>query len=240
MRKIFFKLLNNSNFEIDCRNNIENCILELIYDDLGKISYIKQFTTIFNDDTYRDFFSPALMKEEKMIALNKNDPTYEARKEYFENKMGEELNSFESFVKSKNKKRRKLKNVDEKTAESLDPRRTKMVIEFNDLETASIKSIAVKKRNNIKVITCFMSGKLVMFAKFSLKSFIYDMIETFCFPDKNTKEICKKFGIEWVEIFHVLTDTDSTDLKFIFISDPNSDIPESKYRDFISETIARS
>ena len=47
----FFKLSNNSNFAIDCRNNIDNCILEPIYDDMGEISFIKKFTTIFNDDT---------------------------------------------------------------------------------------------------------------------------------------------------------------------------------------------
>ena len=147
----FFKLLNNSNFGIDFHNNIDNCILEPIYDDLGEISYIKIFTTVINDDTYRDFFSPEHMKEEiiqtfqgKIVALNKNDPTYEARKEYFENKMEEEVDSVESFVKSKNKRKRKFKNLDEKTAESLDPRK-KMVIEFNDHEAASIKSIVVKK-----------------------------------------------------------------------------------------------
>ena len=90
MRKTFFKLLNNSNFGIDCRNNIDNCILEPIYDNLGEISYIKKFTTTFNDDMYRDFFSPELMKEEiiqtfqgKIFALDKNDLAYEARKEYF-------------------------------------------------------------------------------------------------------------------------------------------------------------
>ena len=30
--------------------------------------------------------------------------------------------------------------------------------------------------------------------------------------------------------FHLLTDTSSTSLKFMFISDPNSEIPESKYK----------
>ena len=66
------------------------------------------------------------------------------------------------------------------------------------------------------------------------------MIETFCFPYENVKEIFKKYEMERVEIFHVLTDTDSTSLKFIFISDPNSDIPESKYRDIIFEIITTS
>ena len=87
----FFKLLNNSNFGIDSRNNIDNCILEPLYDDLNEISYIKKFTTIFSDDTFRDFFSPFHMREKiiqtfqsKIFALNKEDPTYQARKEYFE------------------------------------------------------------------------------------------------------------------------------------------------------------
>ena len=113
--------------------------------------------------------------------------------------------------------KRKLKNVDEKIEECFNPRKTKMVIEFNNHQAASVKSIAVKKHNSIKVTTRFMSGKLLMFAKLSLKSFIYDVLETFCFPDENTKEIWnREYGIERVKTFHVLTDTDSTALKFIF------------------------
>ena len=60
----FYKLPNNSNFGIDCRNNIDNYMLEPLFDDFEEISYIKKFTTIFNDDTFRDFFSPALLREE--------------------------------------------------------------------------------------------------------------------------------------------------------------------------------
>ena len=106
VKRDFFKLLNNSNFRIDCRNNIDNCILEPLYDNISKISYIKKFATIFNDDTFRHFFSPEHIKEEiiqtfqgNMFALNQDDPTHEARKEYFENKMDEELDAAESFEK---------------------------------------------------------------------------------------------------------------------------------------------
>lgn len=79
-----------------------------------------------------------------------------------------------------------------------------------------------------------------MFAKLSLISFIYEILETFSFPDENVKTIFKKYGIERVEIFHVLTDTDSTSLKFIFISDPGCETPEDKYRDIIFEIITSS
>ena len=79
-----------------------------------------------------------------------------------------------------------------------------------------------------------------MFATLSLKSFIYDLSDTFCFPQKETSEFYKKYLIEKVEIFHMLTETDSTALKFIFLSDPNSDIPKEKLRDIIFEVIVVS
>ena len=41
VEKDFYKLLNNSNFGIDCQNNIDNCVFEPIYDDIGEIGYIK-------------------------------------------------------------------------------------------------------------------------------------------------------------------------------------------------------
>ena len=47
----------------------------------------------------------------------------------------------------------------------MDPRKITMVIEFNNGESASIKSFAVKKRGQIKVTTRFMSGKLLMFSE---------------------------------------------------------------------------
>ena len=50
VEKDFYKLLNNSNFGIDCRNNIDNCYLEPIYDSFYEISYIKKYTTIFFDE----------------------------------------------------------------------------------------------------------------------------------------------------------------------------------------------
>ena len=77
-----------------------------------------------------------------------------------------------------------------------------------------------------------MPGKLLMFAKLSLKSFVYELIETFCFLNEKTKQIFKKYQIEKVETY-ILTDKNSTSLKFIFASGPESNVPESKYREII-------
>ena len=127
--------------------------MEPLYDDFAEISYIKKFTTIFNDDTFRYFLSPCLLREEisqtfqaKIFALNKEDSTYEACEKYYERKMAEELDGVDTYEKNKKVKKRKFKNVDEKITDCLDPRKTRMIIDFNDHESASIKSFAVKKQ----------------------------------------------------------------------------------------------
>ena len=70
VEKDFFKLLNNSNFGIDCRNNIDNCILEPLYDDLAETFYIKIFTTIFSDDTFRNFSHQYTWERKLLVKLN--------------------------------------------------------------------------------------------------------------------------------------------------------------------------
>ena len=81
VEKDFYKLLNNSNFGMDCRNNIDNCYLEPVYDDFTEISY-KKYSTISSDESLREFILPDLLRQEieqtfqgKIFALNKEDPT---------------------------------------------------------------------------------------------------------------------------------------------------------------------
>ena len=196
VEKDFYKLLNNSNFGIDCRNNIDNCILEALYDEFTEILYIEKFTKIYNGDTFRNFFTPSLLREEitqafqsTIFVLNKDKPTYEARKKYYERQMPEELDGVDSYEKNKKVKKRRFKEIDKKTTDCLDPRKAKMVVQFNDTESASIRSFTVRKRNEIKVTTQFMSGKLLMFAKLSPKSFFYELSETVCFPSKEIADL---------------------------------------------------
>ena len=49
VKKDFYKLLNNPNFGIDCSNNIDNCVFEPIYSEIGEISYIKYMTVYFDN-----------------------------------------------------------------------------------------------------------------------------------------------------------------------------------------------
>ena len=49
VEKDFYKLLHNPNFGIDCSNNIDNCVFEPIYNEIGEISYIKNMTVYFDN-----------------------------------------------------------------------------------------------------------------------------------------------------------------------------------------------
>ena len=92
----------------------------------------------------------------------------------------------------------------------------------------------------MKLTTRSFSGKMLMFAKLSLVSFIYELIETFYFPTNTVKKIYQKNSIQKVYIYHVLTDTNSTCLKFTFIIDVESEIPENQFRNIIFEIIITS
>ena len=137
-------------------------------------------------------------------------------------------------------KKRKFKDVDYKITDCSDSGKTKMILDFNDWESASIKSFAIKTISEVKVTTRFISGKLLIFAKLSLKSFRYSLVERVYFRNSVVKEIYKKYQIERILCYHVLTDTDSTSIQFLLTSDPNSDYEEFKIRDIIFEIIIKT
>ena len=129
----------------------------------------------------------------------------------------------------------KIKNCEEL-------RKNRMLIEFNNYKSSSVKSISVKSETNIKCTTRFMSGKLLMLAKLSLKSFIYSLVELLYFSQENQiiAEIYEKYKIERIFCYHVLTDTDSTSIQFFIISDIDSTYPECKVRDILFEIFSKT
>ena len=48
VEKDFNKLMNNSNFAYDCRNNVDNCSFTLILDEIEELSYAKRYQNIFD------------------------------------------------------------------------------------------------------------------------------------------------------------------------------------------------
>ena len=91
------------------------------------------------------------------------------------------------------------------------------MINFENKECNSIKSLIVKGNTTIDVSSRFVKGKMLMFAKLSIKSFVYDMIDVFCFPNEEIQRIYDYYEIEKCFLYQNLTDTDSTSLLFTFI-----------------------
>ena len=117
-----------------------------------------------------------------------------------------------------------------------------MAIEFNDRQSSSVKSIAAKSKTSVQCTTRFMSRKLLMFAKLSLKSFVYSLIELLAFPDENpiVAEIYQKCDIDRILCYQVPIDTDSTSLQFIIISGLTSTYPECDARNILFEIFSKT
>ena len=116
-----------------------------------------------------------------------------------------------------------------------------MIIEFNEHKASSVKFIAVKSETNVKCTSRFMSERLLMFGNFSLKSFTYSLVELLHFPKKKpiVASICKKYDIEQIFCYQVLTDTDSTSIQFIFVFDLASSYPECDVRNILFEVFSK-
>ena len=67
------------------------------------------------------------------------------------------------------------------------------MIDLDEDNTNSIKSLAVEKKSNVKLTTRFIKGKMLMFAKTLLQSFVYNMIDVFSFPNQVLQEIYEKY-----------------------------------------------
>ena len=61
VEKDFYKLMNNSNFGFDCRNNLDNCKSVPIFDEYKEITFISQYHNIF-DSKFSEFVTAELWK----------------------------------------------------------------------------------------------------------------------------------------------------------------------------------
>ena len=178
--------------------------------------------------------------------LDQDDPFYFSMYESLCNKLEEDLEAIELLSKRNKKRKFQQKSpidmIENKIKNCSHIRKNKMIIEFNEHKSSSVKSIAVKSETVLKCTTRFMSGKLLMFAKLSLKSFIYSLVELLHFPEENpvVSSINEKYKIEQILCYQVLTDTDSTSIQFIIVSDPDSSYPECNIRDILFEIFSKT
>ena len=90
------------------------------------------------------------------------------------------------------------------------------------------------------IMTCFMSGKLLILAKVSLAGFIYDVIDVFFFPNKRVRSLFEEKGIIQCFVYLLLTITDSALIQFILVYDKLRLITNKEAQNFISEITSGS
>ena len=115
----------------------------------------------------------------------------------------------------------------------------KMMIEFDRNECNSMKSIVIKGNTTIDVSSRFIKDKMLMFVKLSLKFFVYDMIDVFCFPHETIREIYNRYQIQKCFLYQNLTDTNSISLLFNFICNVDCSVAESEAREIIFECMKK-
>ena len=108
------------------------------------------------------------------------------------------MEAAEDFDKKKRKNMRRLNLVDynERKSEALRNQKIKSLIDFDEEYSSSIKSLAVKQDVKINLTTRFLNGKMLMFSKVSLKSFLCDLIDVFMFPNEDTRKFYDEYQVQ--------------------------------------------
>ena len=98
---------------------------------------------------------------------------------------------------------KKSNDFDSQVEDAIKNKKIKTMIDFDKNDCNSIKSIIVNGNTNVDKSTRFIKGKMLMFAKVSLKSFVYDIIDVFSFPNEEVRAVYDQYDIE--NIFFILT-----------------------------------
>ena len=239
----FFKLLNNANFGFDCRNNLDNCIFEPISDEISELSFIKRYYNNLFDKDISPFINARILQDEITQRFNnerqkitESDPFFPAKIRSLENRRRAEEGAVEKFKQAEKKchKNRVLRSYSDRTEIAHKNQKIKSIIDFSDQDTASMTR---KTNDKVKITTHFIKGKMLMFSKTSIRSFVYDLIDCFCFPDDEVQEIYGKNEIVKCFIYLILTDTDSCSIQFLYLSNLKAQITENQARKLLFEII---
>ena len=197
VEKDFYKLMNNSNFWYDCRNNLDNCKFVPIFDEFREVTFVNWYHNIL-DQKVSQFVISDLLKQQieencnnKLMKLDKEDRFYEIKLETLKTERLSSIEAAEKVDHNKRKTKRKISLIDysERKKEALTNQKIKSLIDFDDQYSASIKSIAIQKESKIHLTTRLLNDKMLMFSKVSIKSFVYDLIDVLMKLKKIIKNI---------------------------------------------------
>ena len=193
--------MNNSNLVMIV--NLDNCKFVSIFDEHKEINFINRYHNIF-DSNLSQFITSDLLKadveekyNDKLTKLDKEDIFYEIKLQTIKTERLQQLEAAEKFdkQKKKNKKRTKLIYFIDRKNEALTNQIVKSLIDFDEEYTCSIKSVSIEKSSKINLTTRFLNGKMLVFSKVSIKSFVYDLIDVFMFPNHEIQEIYRQYQV---------------------------------------------
>ena len=246
--KDFYKLMNNANFGSDCRNNMNNYDFVPIFDEINEIYSLQKYYSLVYPKIEK-FVSEKILEEyvndkfnQQFHKLDTSDRYYEIKLSTIKQEFNEGIEMVKNLDSKRKKQKRKITLIDfpDRMDEANQKTNIKSMIEFDQEQSNSIKAVMVKQNPNVKITTRFIRGKMLMFAKVSIKSFVYDIIDVFMFPDTTAKSIYEKYKIEKCYVYQNLTDTDSTSILFIFICDMGCIVDELIARKIVFEVMISS
>ena len=101
IEKNFYKLMNNANFDFDCRNNANNLKFEPLIDEINELTYIKKYYNLFDTKIEKFVSSEILEKnihqefQQKTALIKHDDPFKNARIKELENKKQMDIDSLD-------------------------------------------------------------------------------------------------------------------------------------------------
>ena len=111
----FWKLLNNSNFGYDCRNNLDNCYFQPIRDDMNELNYIRRYYNNLFDKDISPFITSRILKDEitrkfndERQKLTEDDPCFSAKMHSLENRRKSEQEAVDKFKQREKKTHKKI------------------------------------------------------------------------------------------------------------------------------------
>ena len=101
---------------------------------------------------------------------------------------------------------------------SLTNQKVKSLIDLMKKILVVLDQSLLKKNKKVSLTTRFLNGKMLMFDKVSIKSFVYDLIDVFMFPTQEIQDIYQKYQVAKCYLYQNLTDTDSTSIFLILFA----------------------
>ena len=120
------------------------------------------------------------------MKLSKDDKLYEIKLSTLNAELKyKSLKAVDNFEKKakRQRKNRTLYDYLQRQEEAYRNNKIKSLIDFDEEYVSSIKPLAVKKETKVNLTTRFSNGKMLMFSKTSIQSFVNDMIDVFMFPN---------------------------------------------------------